>query len=46
VPDVEHGDGREQEAVGDRHERVVQVRIGERAERDDRKMRDRGDRAP
>jgi hypothetical protein len=43
---VEHGDGGEQEAVRDGDEGVVEVRVGERAERDDREMRDRGDRAP
>jgi hypothetical protein len=46
MPHVEHRDRREQEAVGDRDERVVEVGIGERAERDDRQMRDRRDRAP
>jgi hypothetical protein len=46
VPDVQHGDGWEQEAVRDRDERVVEVRVGDRSERDDQKMRDRGDRAP
>jgi hypothetical protein len=43
---MEHRDGREQEAVRDRDERVVQVRVGECAERDDREVRDPGDRAP
>jgi hypothetical protein len=43
---VQHGDARKDEAVGDRSQRVVEVGVGERAERDDRKVRDARDRAP
>jgi hypothetical protein len=46
VPDVEHRDRWEDEAICDRDERVVEVRVGDRSERDDREVRDRGDRAP
>jgi hypothetical protein len=46
VPDVEHRDRWEDEAICDRDERVVEVRVGDRSERDDREVRGRGDRAP
>jgi hypothetical protein len=43
---MQHRDGREQEAIGDGDEEVVDVRISEVAERDDREVRGAGDRAP
>jgi hypothetical protein len=43
---VQHRDAGEEQAVGDGDERVVQVRVRERPERDDREVRDSGDRAP
>jgi hypothetical protein len=43
---VEHRDGREHEAVRDGDKRVIEVRVRDRAERDDQQMRDRSDRAP
>jgi hypothetical protein len=43
---VQHRDAREEEAVGNGGKGVVQVRVRERAERDDQKMRDPRDRAP
>jgi hypothetical protein len=46
MPHVQHRDRWEQEAVRDRHERVVELRVADRSERDDRQVRDRRDRAP
>jgi hypothetical protein len=46
VANVQHGDGRQQKAVRERDEDVVQERVRERPERDDREVREPGDRAP
>jgi hypothetical protein len=46
MADVEHGDAWQEESVCDRNEGVVQVRVPEVAESDDRDMRDACDRAP
>jgi hypothetical protein len=43
---VQHRDRRQQQAVRERDLEVVEVRVRERAERDDREMREPGDRAP
>jgi hypothetical protein len=43
---VQHRDARQQEAVRDRDEEVIEERVRERSERDDRQMRDPRDRAP
>jgi hypothetical protein len=43
---VQYRDGRQQQAVRERDKEVVEVRVRERAERDDRKVREPGDRAP
>jgi hypothetical protein len=43
---VEHRDARKKEAVRERSERVVEIRVGLIPERDDEQLRDPGDRGP
>jgi hypothetical protein len=46
MPNVQHRDPGEQEAVRDSDESVIEVGVAERPERDDREVGDPRDRAP
>jgi hypothetical protein len=43
---MEHRDARQQESVGERDQRVIEIRIRLISERDDREVRDPGDSGP